>query len=98
MHPKKSMENCFKYINRQAKEQKERLKNEMDENGLGPENGGYGGDIPDGLCYQWAEDYFRDLEATEDREKEDKSVPRPYVGSPDRKKAAKTKGIAKKSS
>lgn len=93
MHPKKSLANCFKYINRQAKEY---LKSEMEENGIEPENNGYGGDVPDGLCYQWAEDYFRDPEAVEDREKEDKFIPRPYAGGTARKKAAKTKSTAKK--
>lgn len=92
MHPKKSLANCFKYINRQAKEY---LKNEMEENGIEPENGGYGGDVPDELCYQWGEEYFRDPDAMEDREKEDKFTPRPYVGGLARKKAAKTKGAAK---
>lgn len=29
---------------------------------------GYGCDIPDDLCYQWAEDYFRDPDAKEDQE------------------------------
>lgn len=93
MYPKKSLANCFKYINRQAKEY---LKREMEENGIEPENNGYGGDVPDGICYQWAEDYFRDPEAMEDREKEEKFIPRPYVGSPARKKAAKTKSTSKK--
>lgn len=84
MHPRKSLANCFKYINRMAKEY---LKNEMEENGIETENGGYGGDVPDGICYQWAEDYFRASDVPEDREKEDKFISRPYV--PAKKKTAK---------
>lgn len=38
--------------------------------------GGYGGDVPDELCYQWAEEYFRDLDVKEDKTDEDeKFVP-----------------------
>lgn len=96
MHPRKSLANCFRYINRMAKDY---LKNEMEENGIETENGGYGGDVPDGICYQWAEDYFRDPDAPEDREKEDKFIQKPYV--PAKKKAAKKspaqKGRKKKS-
>lgn len=92
MHPRKSLANCFRYINRQAKDY---LKNEMEENDIVPENGGYGGDVPDETCYQWAEEYFRDPDAPEDRDKEDEFVPRPYVGRTVKKKAAK-KSTAKK--
>ena len=38
----------------------------------------YGEDVPDELCYQWAEDYFRDLDAEEDKEQEEKFVPRQF--------------------
>ncbi len=92
MHPKKSLVNCFKHINRRAKEY---LKNGMEENGIEPENGAYGGDVPDETCYEWAEDYFRDPDAPEDREEEDKFIPRPYV--PQRpSKAKKPKNTNKK--
>jgi hypothetical protein len=91
MHPKKSLINCFKYINRRAKDY---LKNEMEENEI-EANGVYGGDVPDETCYEWAEEYFRDPDAPEDIEKEDKFVPRPYVGRTVKKKTAK-KGTAKK--
>lgn len=91
MHPKKSLANCFKYINRQAKDY---LKNEMEENGLGA-NGVYGGDVPDETCYQWGENYFRDPDAPEDIEREDKFVPRPYV-SQRSSKAKKPKDTNKK--
>ena len=97
MHPRKSLVNCFKYINRNAKDY---LKNEMEENGI-EANGIYGGDVPDETCYQWAEDYFRDPDALEDTEKEDKFVPRPYVGGSVKKKTTKKstaqKGRKKKS-
>ncbi len=88
MLPKKSMVHCFQYINRLAKEY---IQQEMKDNDIRPENGIYGGDVPDGLCYQWAEDYFNDLDAQEDQEKEEKFQPRPYVSTtPKTKKTSKT--------
>lgn len=92
MHPKKSLINCFKYINRRAKDY---LKNEMEENGIEPENGVYGGDVPDAICYEWAEEYFRNQDIPEDREKEDKFVPRSYVPQKS-SKAKKPKNTNKK--
>ena len=77
MHPRKSMLHCFRYINRKAQEY---LKQEMEALDEKPDGGGYGGDVPDDLCYQWAVDYFRDPEAEEDKEKEEKFVPKPYYG------------------
>lgn len=53
---------------------------EMEDNDIKPENGVYGGDVPDELCYQWAMDYFRDPDADEDKEKEEAFVPKPYNG------------------
>lgn len=44
-------------------------------------------DVPDDMCYQWAEDYFRDPDAKEDHEDEEKFVPKPYAG----KSSAKSK-------
>lgn len=88
MHPRKSMINCFKYINRKAMEF---VKQEMEDNGIKPSREGYGCDIPDDLCYQWAVDYFNDMEAPEDKkEGEEDFVPKPYTGSTP-KKAAKSK-------
>lgn len=79
MHPRKSMINCFKYINRKAMEF---VKQEMEDNGIKPTNEGYGCDIPDDLCYQWAVNYFNDMEAPEDKkEGEEDFVPKPYTGS-----------------
>ena len=88
MHPRKSMINCFKYINRQAKEF---VKQEMEDNGIKQDNDGYGCDVPDGIVYQWAEDYFNDPDAKEDKEKEEKFVSKPYVGT-----APKSKSVASK--
>ena len=92
MHPRKSMVNCFKYINRQAKEY---VKQEMENNGIKPENCGYGYccDIPDGIIYQFALDYF----ATDAPEDQEKFVPKPYVdANPKPKKAASNAKKAEK--
>ena len=80
MHPRKSMINCFKYINRKALEY---LKQEMKDNGEKTTGVSViGGDVPDELCYQWAEEYFRDLNAPEDKTDADKDfVPKPYNGT-----------------
>lgn len=78
IHPHKNMVKCFKYINRMAKEY---VKQEMEDNDIQPDGGGYGCDVPDGLCYQWAEDYFNATDAPEDQEKEEKFVPKPYTGT-----------------
>ena len=45
--------------------------------------------------YQWAEEYFRDPDAKEDQEKEEKFVPRAYSGKSS-VKSKKTKTAAKK--
>ena len=76
-HPCKSMIHCIWYINRKAREYIER---EMKDNDVKPENGVYGSDVPDDLCYQWAVDYFNDPDAKEDQEEEEKFVPKPYTG------------------
>lgn len=89
MHPRKSMINCFRYINRKAREFVEQ---EMKDNDEKPTNEGYGCDVPDDLCYQWAEAYFWDLEAEEDKVNEEKFVPKPYI----EKSAPKTKKKAEK--
>lgn len=86
-HPRKSMIHCFWYINRKAREYVEQ---EMKANDIKPEgvNGVYGSDVPDDLCYQWAEDYFRDPTAQEDQQEEEKFEPKPYYG----KTASKSSG------
>ena len=89
MHPRKSMIHCVWYINRKAREFVEQ---EMKDNDIKPEhNGIYGSDVPDELCYQWAEDYFRDPNAKEDEEKEERFVPKPYLGKNSSKSSAKEK-------
>lgn len=93
MNPKKDMAKCFRYINRHARKF---IEDEMKENGEKQTGGMFGGDVPDDICYQWALDYFRDLNAEEDKEPEEKFVPKPYVGSgkasgKSSKKAAKKK-------
>lgn len=75
MHPRKSMVRCFKYITRRAREYAEQ---EMKDLGI-ERTGVYGCDVPDGLCYQWAVDYFNDPDAPEDRENDEKFTPKPYA-------------------
>lgn len=85
MDPSKSMVNCFQYINRQAQAYAEQ---EMKDNGV-QRTGVYGLDVPDGLCFQWAEDYFKDENAEEDHKDDEKFIPKPYT--PSARKAAKSK-------
>lgn len=94
LHPRKSMIHCIWYINRKAKEF---IEQEMKNNDIKPENGIYGGDVPDDLCYQWAVDYFNDPNAKEDEEKEEKFVAQPYrsTGTASSKKSASSKGKSK---
>ena len=94
MHPRKSMIRCFQYISRKAWDY---IQDELKANGIqpGPGQQGYGSDIPDDLCYQWAVDYFNDPDAKEDHEEEEKFVPKPYRGSTSRPKS-KSKDKTKK--
>lgn len=75
MHPRKSMLHCIQYIFRHARDY---LQKELAAGGI-KVSGNYGGDVPDGLCFQWAEDYFRDPDAKEDQESEKTFTPRPYI-------------------
>ena len=98
MHPRKNMVNCFRYITRKAKEF---VLQEMKDNDIKPDREGYGSDVPDDLCYQWAKEYFFDMEAPEDKDpNEEQFVPKPYVGktttSKAKKKAEKKKPEPKK--
>ena len=68
----------------------------MKDNDIKPENGVYGSDVPDDLCYQWAEEYFRDPDAKEDRQEEEKFVPKAYIGKSGTKSKS-TKAKAKSS-
>ncbi len=80
MHPRKSMIRCFQYINRKAFEY---VQDEMKANGQKPGAGMqiYSSDVPDDVCYQWAEDYFRDPTVKEDAEEEEKFTPKAYSGT-----------------
>ena len=90
MDPAKSMVNCFQYITRKARVYAEQ---EMKDSGE-KRTGVYGLDVPDGIVYQWAEEYFRDENAEEDHKNDEKFIPKPYVpASPNRKK---TQGKAAK--
>ena len=92
MNPKKKMVNCFHYINRKAREY---LEQEMKDNDEKPMGGGFGDDVPDELCYQWAREYFRDADAKEDAEPEEKFVPKIYNGkAPKAGKKEKSKKIS----
>lgn len=89
MHPRKTMIRCFRYINRKAYDF---IKQEMKDNDEKPVNGLYGSDVPDDLCYQWAKEYFLDMDAEEDKENEEKFVPKPYNGkAPDKPKKSRAK-------
>ena len=90
MHPRKSMVRCFQYINQKAYDY---IQDELKASGIqpGPGRQGYGCDIPDDLCYQWAVDYFNDPNAKIDHEDEEKFVPKTYTGG----KTAKSKSDAK---
>lgn len=90
MHPRKSMIHCFQYISRKAWDY---VQDELKANGIqpGPGQQAYGCDIPDDLCYQWAEDYFRDPDAKEDKGDEEEFVPQPYRGKTSSKPKPKSK-------
>ena len=49
----------------------------------------YASAIPEGICYQWAEDYFNDPDAKEDHEDEEKFVPKPYYGGTSKSRSTK---------
>lgn len=87
--PPKNMIRCFQYINRKAYEY---VQDEMKANGQrpGPGNPVYGCDVPDDLCYQWAEEYFRTPDVKEDREEEEKFEPKTYPGASASKTKSKT--------
>lgn len=92
MYPRKTMIHCFRYINRRAREFVEQ---EMKDNDIKPEYDVYGSDVPDDLCYQWAEEYFRDPDAKEDRQEEEKFVPKAYSGKSSVKSKRATAAVKK---
>lgn len=69
---------CFRYITRKAKEFAEQ---EMKDNDEKPIAGGYGCDVPDDMCYLWAEEYFMDMDAEEDKERRKNSFRSPIPES-----------------
>ena len=79
MLPQKNMIRCFQYINRKAYEY---VQDEMKAAGIQPGRDTlcYSSDIPDDLCYHWAEEYFRTMDVKEDKEDEEKFVAKPYMG------------------
>lgn len=94
VHPEKNSVNCFKYINRKAREY---LEEYMKFTGEKPDkNGVIGIDIPDNLCYQWAEEYFSSTDIPEDHEDEEKFEPKKYTSSykPSTKKNDKKKKVS----
>jgi hypothetical protein len=84
-HPQKNLINCFKYLNKKAEEY---VRAELEMRGE-KASGVIGEDIPDDLCYKWAEDYYRDMDAEIDRDKDDKFVPKPYSGGGSSSKSKK---------
>ncbi len=79
MHPRKNMIRCCQYIGRKAWEY---VQDELKAKGITPSRENpYGSAIPEGVCYQWAVDYFNTPDVKEDVEKEEKFVPKPYRGT-----------------
>ena len=88
-HPRKNMIACYRYVDRKALEY---LKQELKAQGITPKNGVYGTAITEGICYQWAKDYFFDMDAPEDKDPdEEKFVPKPYIEKPTVSKTTKKK-------
>ena len=88
MHPRKTMIRCYQYINRKAWEY---VQDELKAKNITPSrNDPYASAIPEGVCYQWAVDYFNDPDAKEDHEEEEKFVPKPYTGGTSKGKSGKT--------
>ena len=94
MHPRKSMIRCFQYISKKAWEY---VQDELKANNIqpGPGRQGYGCDVPDDLCYQWAAEYFNNPNAEIDTEDDEKFVPKPYIGGSSSKAKSVTKSKGK---
>ena len=79
LYPRKNMINCFHYINRKAREY---IEQEMKDNDEKPDRGVFGGDVPDDVCYEWAVEYFTDMNIEEDKNEYDREYrSRPYRSS-----------------
>lgn len=99
LYPEKTMRNCFRYIIRKAREYLETEGSLDTEEPLEAESTGSRrsgcqartlyGDVPDDLCYSWAEEYFRNMDIEEDQERQDVYVPlpRPAASRPGKKKS-----------
>ena len=74
------MKKQYSFFQTKTSKAREYLEQEMKDNDEKPMGGGFGGDVPDELCYQWAREYFRDADAKEDAESEEKFVPKTYNG------------------
>lgn len=93
MHPRKNMIRCAEYINRKAWEY---VQDELKARNITPSRTDpYTSAIPEGICYQWAEDYFNSPDAKEDHEDDEKFISKPYIpAAPASRK--KTQGKADK--
>lgn len=91
LNPDKNMLHCFKHVNRKAFDYLKKLAEENEKAGF--KDTELCGDVPDGLCYQWAIEYFYDLNAEEDKQPEETFVPRPYIST-----LPKSRKISKKTS
>ena len=87
MQPRKNMIRCSQYIGRKAWEY---VQDELKAKNITPSRETpYASAIPEGICYQWAEDYFNDPDAKEDHEDEEKFVPKPYYGGTSKSRSTK---------
>lgn len=94
MQPRKNMIRCSQYIGRKAWEY---VQDELKAKNITPSRETpYASAIPEGICYQWAEDYFNDPDAKEDHEDEEKFVPRPYYGGTSKSRSTKKEKKDKK--
>jgi hypothetical protein len=53
-------------------------------------------DVPDDLCYRWAEDYYNDPDADVDKDENDVFVPKRYSGGYSSSKSKKKEPVKKK--
>lgn len=74
LNPDKCFKNCFRYMGTQAYEMKKEAIQKQTRGGAQYATFGF----PPRLCYQWAMDYFNDLNAPEDKEPEEKFKQQPY--------------------
>lgn len=94
MHPRKNMIRCYQYISRKAWKY---VQDELKAKNITPSRETpYASAIPEGVCYQWAVDYFNDPDAKEDHEDEEKFVPKPYYGGASKSKSSKKAKADKK--